>query len=85
MRDVREVMTFTAISLNLAARAAGNPIALRLLAYAVDAAHAELVAAGAPEAAEQVASACLRLANWPGHMSAVTCPLGGHLSAPETS
>jgi hypothetical protein len=54
--------------------------ALAALSAAVDVAHAELVAAGAPEAAELVVQACLILASRRGHLSADTCPLGGHLS-----
>lgn len=55
--------TRTAFALDLAAEAAHNPLARLRLWVAVDAARDELVAAGAPEAAEQVVSACVRLAN----------------------
>jgi hypothetical protein len=58
-------MTATSTALRLAAQAgSGSMLARRLLPTALDAAHAELVAAGAPEAAELVVSACLRLANY---------------------
>ena len=79
-------MTATSRALDLASAASGttDPTvrrdALAELPGAVDAAYAELVAAGAPESAELVVRACLLLAACPGHMSADTCPPSGHLS-----
>jgi len=75
---------FAAIALRLATRAGrdgpGAALARRLLPNALDAAQAELLAIGAPEAAELVASACVRLAN-----PLPECPdpdtANGHLSA----
>lgn len=75
-------MTYTALAITLAARAPHDSWALGQLPRLVDAAHAELTAAGAPEAAEAVVAACVRLTAGlhGGHMSADTCPGSGHLS-----
>jgi hypothetical protein len=77
-------VTATSRALSLAATASGttDPTvrrdALAELPGAVDAAHAELVAVGAPESAELVVRACLLLAlSGSGHLSADTCPVSG--------
>ena len=55
--------TYTAIALETARQAATNPLARLTHRHLVDAARDELVAAGAPEAAERVVQACMLLAN----------------------